>query len=110
MEREQELIRRCVPQRKVRARLRRRIDHAMLALAPRLSQMLNGVCPECHAAMNFYFDVQQFVLRELHEHAVAVFEDVHLLALYYKWQEADILNLPRTRRAYYAEALRSLGA
>ena len=57
--------------------------------------------------MNFYFDVQQFVLRELRDHAASVYEDVHLLAFHYKWTEEDILRLPRSRRAHYTEAVRS---
>ena len=107
---EQELIRRCVQPANVRARVRQRIDRAMQALAPRLSRMLTGECPECHATMNFYFDVHQFVLRELRDHAATVYDDVHLLAFYYKWPEEDILALPRSRRAHYAEALRGQGS
>ena len=59
--------------------------------------------------MNFYFDVLPFVLRELRDHADSVFEDVHLLAMYYKWPEEDILALPRSRRLRYGAALRSPG-
>lgn len=108
--REREMIERCVQPPGVPARVRRRIDRAMEALAPRLSRMMSGVCPECHAAMHFYFDIRQFVLRELRDRAATIFEDVHLLALYYKWPEKDILALPRSRRLQYAEALRSHGS
>lgn len=107
---ELELIRRCVQPPDVPARIRRRIERAMEALAPRFSRELTGECPECHAGMNFYFDVQQFVLRELRDHAAMIFEDVHLLALHYKWPEENILALPRRRRELYAEALRSQGS
>ena len=103
---EREMMQRCVQPAEVPARVRRRIDLAMEALAPRLSRTMNAECPECRATMNFYFDVRQFVLNELREHAATIFEDVHLLASYYKWREADILALPRSRRARYAEALR----
>jgi hypothetical protein len=82
----------------------------MEALAPRFSRELTGLCPECHAGMNFYFDVQQFVLRELRDHTAMVFQDVHLIALHYKWPEENILALPRSRRELYAEALRSQGS
>ena len=56
--------------------------------------------------MNVYFDVRQFVLRELRDHARTVLEDVHLLAFHYQWPEKDILALPRQRRLHYANALR----
>lgn len=102
-----EFMRRCVQPPDGTARIRRRIERAMEVLAPRFSRDLAGECPECHASMNSYFDVQQFVLRELRDHAAMVFEDVHLLAYYYKWPEQDILALPRSRRTHYAEALRS---
>jgi hypothetical protein len=100
------LLQRCVRSAGVPARLRRRVVRAMQALAPRLSQTIVGECPECHATMNFYFDVMRFVLRELRDHAATIFEDVHLLAVYYKWPEEDILTLPRSRRLRYGAALR----
>jgi hypothetical protein len=105
--REQELVRRCVKPAKISARVRRRVERAMETLAPALSKTLQGTCPECKAEMNSYFEVRPFVLRELRDHASLVFEDVHLLAFYYKWPEADILGLPSNRRSLYAEALRN---
>jgi hypothetical protein len=102
-----ELIRRCARPADVPVRMRQRIERAMEFLTPRFSRILAGECPECHASMNSYFDVQQFVLRELRDHAAMVFEDIHLLAMYYNWPEQDILALPRSRRAYYADAIRS---
>ena len=107
---ERELFRRCVEPEMVPAPLRRRIDWALQALAPRLSQTLAGECPECHAQMDFYFDVRDFVLRELRLKAAAIYQEVHLLAFYYKWPEEDILALPRSRRIQYASALRSRGS
>jgi hypothetical protein len=50
------------------------------------------------------------VLRELRDHAATIFEDVHLLAVYYKWPEEDILALPRSRRLRYGAALRDQGS
>lgn len=104
---ELELLQRCAQLKDPRASVWQRIERAMGALAPRLSQELAGECPECQATMSSYFDVQQFVLRELRDHASMVYDDVHLLAYYYKWPEEDILALPRSRRTHYAEALRN---
>ena len=104
-----ELMQRCI-QAEVSARVRQRIERAMEALAPRLSRTMAGECPECHATMKFHFYVTPFVLRELRDHAATIFEDVHLLAVYYKWPEEDILALPRSRRLRYGAALRDQGS
>lgn len=105
-----ELARRCTRPADLKPALRRRVENAMEALAPRYSSDLKGVCPECGAAFEVYFDVRTFVLQELHNHAAGVYQDVHLLALHYNWPEEQILALPQSRRAYYAEMLRGAEA
>jgi hypothetical protein len=103
---ERVLLQSCICPPSVPAPVRRRIERAMHALAPRLSRIMSGQCPECKATMTFHFEVMRFVLGEIRDHAVTIFEDVHLLAAYYKWLEDDILALPRSRRLRYGEALR----
>jgi len=105
--RERELYQRCVQSPEAGARSR--VERAMHALAPRLSRTMIGRCPECRATMNLHFDVRSFVLAELRDQAASIFEDIHLLALCYKWPEEDILALPRSRRLHYVEALRTRG-
>jgi hypothetical protein len=100
-----ELVRRCIRPEGIAAGLWGRAERAMEALAPRFSSNLSGKCPECGRAFEVYFDVLHFVMRELRAHSAAVYQDVHLLALHYKWPEADILALPRNRRSAYAEML-----
>ena len=106
---EGELIQRWIRPLDIPRSLRRRVERAMRALAPRFSRTMTGTCPECHATMNFYFEVLPFVLHELRDHAGGIFEDVHLLAMYYKWPEKTILALPRGRRLRYGAALRCQG-
>jgi hypothetical protein len=103
------LIRRCIEPAEVSRRLRKRVEETMEAMAPRLSQSMTGRCPECGQTFSFYFDVHGFVLRELRNHAASVYQDVHLLALHYKWPEQQILEMPRSRRIQYAEMLRDQG-
>ncbi len=103
------LVHRCIEPAGIPGRLRRRVERAMEAMAPRLSQSMTGRCPECNQAFDFYFDVYGFVLRELRNHAASVYQDVHLLALHYKWPERQILEMPRSRRIQYAEMLRDQG-
>jgi hypothetical protein len=100
---ERELIQRCIQPADVPARLLKRVETAMETLAPSLSQDLQGQCPKCEMSVDMYFDVQQFVLSELRDQAALIYEDVHLLALHYHWPQAEILALPRRRRAHYAE-------
>jgi hypothetical protein len=103
---ENELIGRCIQPADVQARTRQRIERAMESLAPPVSRMLKGRCPECGAAIEVYFDVRSFVLRELRDQAASVYGDVHLIALHYNWPEESILGLPQKRRRYYAGMLR----
>jgi hypothetical protein len=101
---ERELIRRCIRPAELPARWLRRVENAMDALAPSLSH-LQGDCLECRTRVDIHFDVQPFVLRELRDQAVFLYQDVHLLARYYHWPEEKIMELPRYRRIHYAEML-----
>jgi len=99
------LAARCIRPDDVSARLRRRIERAMDALAPSLYGDLEGTCPECGAIVGIAFDPQRFVVAELRQHAAFVFEEVHLIAGGYRWTEQEILRMPRARRARYAELI-----
>jgi hypothetical protein len=103
---ERELQQRCIRPAGLKPALRRRAENAMEAMAPRYSADLSGTCPECGTVFDVHFDVRSFVLQELRNHGASVYQDVHLLALHYKWPEDNILALPRNRRSYYAEMLR----
>ena len=102
----QELLRRCIKPFDLSPSLLRQVEGAMEAIAPSLCNPLQGVCPECSAAVEVYFDPQQFSLQELRQQAIAIYEEVHLLATQYQWTEAAILKLPRDRRRQYAERIR----
>lgn len=100
---EYELIQRCIRPTQISARMLKRVETAMEALAPGLSDNVHGVCPECGATVTMYFDAQQFTLSELCNQAMLIYEDVHVLAKHYHWSQAEILALPRSRRAHYTE-------
>lgn len=103
---EQELRQRCIRSSEISAKLRRRVETAMEALAPNLSGDLQGQCVECGTLVTLFFDVQQFTLQELRRQAVFVYEEIHLLASSYQWTETAILALPHHRRQQYAERVR----
>jgi hypothetical protein len=106
---DRELARRCTEPAEIPPVLRRRMERAMESLAPPLSRSLAGECPECGGSVEVYFDVETFVVRELSDSAAGLYQDVHLLALHYKWPEHQILALPRNRRLQYVEVLRDQG-
>jgi hypothetical protein len=109
---EQELARRTIRPHSPGAgkHRNRREQRAMESLAPPFSGELQGQCPDCGAAVRFWFDVQSYVQRELRYDAEFLYEDVHQLAARYHWSEEMILSLPRRRRVQYVEmALRQGG-
>jgi hypothetical protein len=103
---ERALASRCVRPAELAARTRRRADAAMAAMAPNLASTLEGVCPECGAAVTAYFDPLYYVLRELRDQAAFLYEDVCAIAQLTHWSETEILALPAVRRARYAELAR----
>jgi hypothetical protein len=102
---ERALVARCIRPAGHDGSSRRRIERAMEALAPSLATDLQGLCPECQSTVQIPFDPQRYVLAELRERAMFVYEDVHLLAARYGWSERAILRMPRERRVRYAEMI-----
>jgi hypothetical protein len=97
------LARRCVRPDQVPAAVARRIDRALAALAPSLASEVGGRCAECGRPISLRFDPVSYALAELREAAAGVHEQVWLLASAFGWREAEILRMPRHRRAIYAE-------
>jgi hypothetical protein len=102
---ERALVTRCIRPADLPPASRRRVERAMEALAPNLADDLEGQCPECQVTVHIPFDPQRYVLAELRERAMFVYEDVHLLAGRYGWSERAILRMPRERRVRYAEMI-----
>jgi hypothetical protein len=74
---------------------------AMDQLAPQLEVELDLTCPECSHVFLAPFDTTTFFLHEMRIHSDQLLREVHLLAFYYHWSEADILSLRRDRRRAY---------
>ena len=83
---------------------------AMERLAPQVDVELDLTCPECHLTFLAPFDITTFFFHEIRIASDQLLREVHSLALYYHWSEADILRLRRDRRRAYlgllSEALR----
>jgi hypothetical protein len=103
---EDAMARRCLRPAEIPARLRRRVEAVMEAMAPSLSSEVQGSCPECGAVVTLHFDARWFCLRELRDRAAFVYQDIDLLARRYHWSESEILAMPNVRRVAYAELAR----
>lgn len=73
------------------------IDTALEQTAPDVGTRLEGECPACHKTQ--LIEVDPYDLGSLDD--TGLDEDVHRLAFYYHWSEAEILDLPRDRRRRY---------
>jgi hypothetical protein len=97
----------CVRPTAVGAAAARRVSRAMDALAPSLTGAITACCPACGASQPLQFDPVTYSLAELRDAASGLYEEVYLLASTFRWAEHDILALPRSRRALYAELIHS---
>ena len=84
-----------------------RVERALARLAPSLSGVLEGSCPECGARLEMFFDVPRFVLAEFRNQAAGLYREVDVLASRYHWTEAAILALPARRRGQYRDLAES---
>lgn len=86
------------------------------ALAERLGELdpqaeirLSASCPHCRADIELAFDAGELVHGEIEGARDRLLREVHLLALYYHWSEAEILAMPARRRRRYLELLAEAG-
>jgi hypothetical protein len=84
---------------------RQTVIEAMDDLAPQLDLEFDLTCPECSHAFITPFDMTAFFFREMRANSTQLLREVHYLALYYHWSEAEILGLTRTRRRTYLALL-----
>jgi hypothetical protein len=77
----------------------------MERLAPRADLDLDLTCPECGCQFVAPFDTTAFFFEEMRTRSGQLLREVHTLAFYYHWSEADILGLGRRRRQAYLNLL-----
>lgn len=70
---------------------------------PQAEILLNLTCPACDHAWQILFDIVAFFWTELNTYAKRLLQDVHRLARFYGWHEADILSMSLMRRQFYLE-------
>jgi hypothetical protein len=96
---------RCVEGEGLSRGLARRLDRAMSALAPGLTDLVGGACPGCGRPVSMRFDPLGYTLAELRGVFGGIHLETHALASAYGWPEQVILALPRSRRRRYAELI-----
>lgn len=76
---------------------------AMAEADPQAEILLNLQCPACDREFSQLLDVGDFLWAELSSRAKELLYEVHSLARYYGWSEAEILRMSvRRRRSYMA--------
>lgn len=78
-------------------------------LDPQAEIRLAASCPHCRAEIDLGFDAGELVHAEIDGARDRLFREVHLLALYYHWSEAEILAMSSRRRRRYLELLAAAG-
>lgn len=81
------------------------VIEAMELVAPRVELELDLTCPECAQLFIAPFDTTTFFFDEVRMNAGRLLGEVHALAFYYHWSEAEILRLQRDRRRAYLALL-----
>jgi hypothetical protein len=75
---------------------------------PQLETESDVHCPECGNDFSVHFDIQDFLLREIAGAHLELYQQVHTLAWYYHWSEAEILAMPYQKRHIYLDLLADL--
>jgi len=84
---------------------RQAVAEAMEQMAPQVELELDLTCPDCSRPFVAPFDTTAFFFDEMRMNAGRLLREVHTLAFYYHWSEADILRLRRDRRREYLALL-----
>jgi hypothetical protein len=76
---------------------------AMDAADPLAEIRVDLDCPACGHCWQLLFDIVSFFWTEIAAQAKRVLREVHTLAHFYSWREADILAMSTVRRQFYLE-------
>jgi hypothetical protein len=81
--------------------LLRNVDQTMAAETGSLDWDIEFTCVECEHRFVTALDIQSYFWQELQFASQNLWEEVHHLAAFYHWSEADILSLTRWKRKLY---------
>ncbi len=80
-----------------------KLTEQMAEYDPQAEIQLALNCPACEHSWLAWFDIVDFFWTELSAQAKRLLREVHLLARFYGWREADILSMSAVRRQLYLE-------
>jgi len=83
----------------------RQVPLFMAQLDPQAELWLTLTCTECGHSFTTLLDAATYLFQELAQRLRGLYREVHYLAFYYHWREAEILALPSQRRQRYLELL-----
>lgn len=81
--------------------LLRSVDQTMAAGTGSLDWDIEFTCVECEHRFVTALDIQSYFWQELQFSSQNIWQEVHHLASFYHWSEADILSLTRWKRKLY---------
>ena len=76
----------------------RAVAARMAELDPQAEIRLDFDCAACGRPVDVLFDTAAFFFAEVAATADRLYDEVHAIAWYYHWSEAEILGLPRAKR------------
>ncbi|MDJ0729241.1 MAG: hypothetical protein QNJ33_04535 [Crocosphaera sp.] len=79
------------------------LTNTMAEADPQAEILLSLNCAACQYEWQSLFDIVSFFWTELNTQGKRLLQEVHILAQYYGWREADILSMSTKRRQLYLE-------
>lgn len=77
----------------------------MAELDPQSELRLNLICPVCGHVFSNIFDTASYFFQELASRSKHLYREVHQLAFYYHWGEAEIMGMTARKRQRYLDLL-----
>ena len=85
--------------------LARHVSARMAEADPQAELRLNLNCPQCGHAFFTLFDTATYFFQEMADRLRHLYQEVHRLAFYYHWSEAEIMGMTGRKRRRYLELL-----
>jgi hypothetical protein len=106
------LVRSCIlrctpklPDKRLSSSFVRHVSSKLEELDPLANIVFKMQCPYCNNFIKDFFDVEDFIFRELDLHGRGLYQEVNYLALFYHWTEDAILSLPIMKRKKYVDLI-----
>ncbi|HEY5957352.1 MAG TPA: hypothetical protein VIV60_12390 [Polyangiaceae bacterium] len=81
------------------------LPNLMAKLDPQAELILHVHCPSCETQFDTQFDASRVVHATMDQALLLLLRDVHRLASYYHWTEAEILALSAEKRRIYCDLI-----